>query len=206
VVPKALDYLATAGSPLATADVAAIAEHHKKGDGLTSAIKQLHKLGWRVSAQASTDTGVAVHREGQGHGGVWIQARSHLQQRGLTAEAKRAVQLDEYAGLETQWMARTVRMSGHDVVYAVVYLAPGEGLQGANHITLQEVGAFLQAKGAPFILAGDFNLTVEELLPYGMHTLLSAEWRFPPGGVPGGHRGIDLMLISRPLAATATLH
>ena len=152
--PKALDYLTTAGTPMATADVVAIAEHHKRGSGLVTAIKQLHKLGWRVSAQACTETGVAVHREGHGHGGVWIQARAHLQQRGLSAEAKNAIQLTEYAGVETQWTARTIRMSGYDVVFAVVYLAPGEGLQGANYLTLQEVGTYLKVLGNPFILGG----------------------------------------------------
>ncbi len=137
---------------------------------------------------------------------MWIQARAHLQQRGLSAEAKNAIQLTEYAGVETQWTARTIRMSGYDVVSAVVYLAPGEGLQGANYLTLQEVGTYLKVLGNPFILGGDFNLTVDELLPFGLHTFLGAEWRSPPGGTPGGHRGIDLMLLSRPLAAKATLH
>ncbi len=203
---KALDYLVTPGTPFATADVAGIVEHHKRGHSLTTAVKQLHKLGWRVSAQACTDTGVAVQRQGQGHGGVWIQSRSHLQQRGLSAEAKGAIQLAEYAGMETQWTARTIRMSGYDVVFAVVYLAPGDGLQGSNYITLQEVGTYLKVMGAPFILAGDFNQTVEELLPCGPHAFLGAVWRSPPGGVPGGHRGIDHLLISRPLAARATLH
>ncbi len=186
---KALDYMVTEGTPLATADVAAIVEHRKRGEALTAAIKRLHKLGWGVTAQACADTGVAVHRAGHGHGGVWIQTRSHLQQRGLTVEAKNAIQLDEHAGLETQWAARTVRMRGHDVIFAVVYLAPGEGLQGANRITLQEVGTYLKVMGAPFILAGDFNLTVEELLPYGMHTFLTAEWRSPQAGPQAGSEG-----------------
>jgi hypothetical protein len=144
---KALDYLVTEGTPMATADVAAIVEHHKRGEALTAAIKRLHKLGWRVTAQACADTGVAVHRAGQGHGGVWIQTRAHLQQRGLTVEAKNAIQLDEHKGLETQWTARTVRMCGHDIIFAVVYLAPGEGLQGANYATLQEVGIYLRVMG-----------------------------------------------------------
>ena len=54
-----MNYLVTSGSHLATADVAAIVEHHQKGDRLASAIKQLKKLGWRVSAEEPTDTGVA---------------------------------------------------------------------------------------------------------------------------------------------------
>ena len=203
---KAQEYLNTAGSPFALADVVAVAEHHRKGDGLTTAIKQLHKQGWRVSAEASVETGVATLREGQGHGGVRVQSRAHLQQKGLTKEAKAAVQLDEYMGLGTQWMARTIRMKGHDVVFAVIYLAPGEGLRGCNYVTLQEVGAYLRAVGSPFVLAGDFNMVLEDLLPFGLHTFLSAEWRSPPGDVPGGQRGIDLMLLSRPLAATAVLH
>jgi hypothetical protein len=137
---------------------------------------------------------------------VWVQTRAHLQQKGLTKEAKAAVQLDEYAGLDTQWMARTVRMDGHDVVFAVIYLSPGEGLRGSNYITLQEVGAYLRAVESPFVLAGDFNMVLDDLLPFGLHTFLSAEWRSPPGEPPGGQRGIDLMLLSRPLAAAAVLH
>ncbi len=80
---RAQDYLVTPGSPLATADVAAIVEHHQQGEKLKAAIKQLKKLGWRVSAEEAIDTGVAEVREGRGHGGVWIQARPHLQQKGL---------------------------------------------------------------------------------------------------------------------------
>ncbi len=176
---KAVDYLVEQDSAFAKADVAAIVEHHKRGAGLTGAIKRLHKLGWRVTAAPCVDTGMAVHRAGHGHGGVWVQTRSHLQQSGLTEESKTAVQKDEHRGLETQWTARRVRMQGHDVIFAAVYLAPGEGLQGANHVTLQEVGTYLKVMGAPFILAGDFNMTVEELMPYGMHTFLTADWRSP---------------------------
>ena len=148
---QAEDFLRTPSSTMAQSDVVGVVEHHKKGPGLVQAIKRLSKLGWKTSAVAAAATGTAQVREGQGHGGVWVASRNHLQHSGLTAEMKVNIQAPEHAGLATQWTARTVRASGHDVLFVAVYLAPGLGLTGTNITTLKEVGAYIKCKGMEFV-------------------------------------------------------
>ncbi len=179
----AMDYL-TMDTSLQRADVMAIAEHHLKGDKLVQMVKTLGRLQWKLSVEGAAETGTARVREGRGHGGVWIGARSHLQQQGLSLASKQAVQADEYRGLSTQWTARTVPTAGHDVLVVVVYLAPGLGLQGTNLITLQEVGMYIRAQGKPFALVGDFNMEIPELAPIQMDYFLGGRWLCPAEPLP----------------------
>ncbi len=80
---------------------------------------------------------------------MWVAAQSHHESRGLTKAAKRAVQLAELQGLRTQWTARTLRVQGQSIIFAALFLAPGEGVAGANLITPTEVGVYLKAYSLP---------------------------------------------------------
>jgi hypothetical protein len=200
----AMEYL-TMDSSLQRADVMAIAEHHLKGDKLVQMIKTLSRLQWKVSVEGAAETGTTRVREGRGHGGVWVGARSHLQQHGLSLDSKRAVQAEEHQGLSTQWTARTVRTAGYDILVVVVYLAPALGLQGTNLITLQEIGIFIRAQGKPYVLVGDFNMEIPELAPIQMDYFLGGRWLSPAEPPPGGHRTIDLVLLADCLIPGTTL-
>ena len=75
--------------------------------------------------------------------------KSRLQTRALSLDEKRALQPAAYRGLQTQWTSRTLRTAGHDIIFVAVYMAPGEGLQGTNYLTLLELGMYLRAQGQP---------------------------------------------------------
>ncbi len=196
-----MDYLRQGA--MANSDAMLVAEHHRSGEGLHQQVKALRKMGWTVTAEAAASTGTAQVREGRGHGGVWVGVRTSLESHGLGREAKQAVQSPEHAGSSTQWAARTLRVRGHDITLVSVYLAVGLGLQGQNVVVLQEIGTYLKTLGTAFIVMGDFNMTIEELEPLEMETFLGARWLNPASPSHGGHRQIDLVLISVELAVGA---
>ncbi len=192
------------GSPLNRASLVAVAEHHLQGKKLVETVKTLNKLGWSVGAIPAVET-TTSQRPGKGHGGVWTMGRKHLHQRALTPDLKQSVQEPEHRGVHTQWTSRTIRMQSTDIEFCTVYLATGLGLEGSNYQTLLELGSFLKSRGSPFIVMGDWNNTVEELLPIGLHQFLEGRWLIPAGAPPGDHRVIDFCLVSSSLAAGAHL-
>ena len=125
---------------MADLDAILAVEHHRRGRGLNELAKKFHRKGWQLTAVPAAETGTAQVREGQGHGGVLVATRGHLQSRGLTQEAKGSVQRPEHRGLATQWTARVLRTRGTEIVLATIYLAPGLGLVDTNLVTVQEVG------------------------------------------------------------------
>ena len=183
-------YVAAQDSSLQCCDVIVVNEHHLRGAALTSEVKAMHKAGWTSSAAAAVANPAAT-REGPGHGGVGGFVRKHLHVMPLGPELKQAVQLEEHQGVPTQWAAATVRLLGTELVICTIYLAPDIGLTGTNWATLGEVAGCLHGTGLPFLLMGDFNAEISELLPLGLHTFLGGEWLRPRGDVPGGHRAID---------------
>jgi hypothetical protein len=64
------------------------------------------------------------------------------------------------------------------------------------------VAGYVRGTGLPYIVTGDFNAEIDELLPLGLHTYLGGEWRTPRGEVPGDHRAIDLVLVSQTLSTS----
>ena len=84
-----------ASASLRAVNVLAMAEHHRQGKPVTQLMKQLEKMGWKVSAEPAAETGTAVVRKCPGHGGVWVGVRSHHHQRGLSATLKQAVKHTE---------------------------------------------------------------------------------------------------------------
>ncbi len=136
-------------------------------------------------------------REGPGHGGVAVLAKKHLHVTKVTPDLKRAIQQEEHQGLQTQWAGVRIRLEVLDILIIVLYLAPGLGLEGTNWVTLMECADFIRQQGIPFILVGDYNMIEEELAPAGLPKYLTAVWRHPKGEVPGGHRPIDLALVSQ---------
>ena len=168
-------------------------------------VKRLQKLGWQTSAVPAAETGTAVVREGPGHGGVMVATAKHHCQRGLGKDSKEAIQAPGNAGLATQWISRTRRAKGQDVLFCTVYLAPGLGLEGTNLITLQELGTYIRVMGVEFVVGGDWNMLTEEMDILSMDTFLTAQWLAPPGPVPGGHRPIDRFLVSKGLARGSTV-
>ncbi len=151
---RAGDRLKMRSSTMAHSDMIAVAEHHRRGPALTQVIKRLGKLGWATTAVPAAETGTAVVRERPGHGGVLVAAAKHLCQRGLSQEVKEGIQAPEHMGLATQWTARVARAQRREILFCLVYLAPGLGLDGTNVITLQELGANIKAMGLEFVWGG----------------------------------------------------
>ena len=131
----------------------------------------MHKAGWITAAEAAVANPL-VATSGPGHGGVGVFVRKHLHVRPLGPGLKQEVQQEEHRGVPTQWAAATVRLLGTELVIVTVYLAPDIGLTGTNWATLGEVAGYLHGTGLPFLLMGDFNAEISDLLPLGLHTYL----------------------------------
>ena len=153
---KAQDYLANCASALANCDLAAVAEHHQAGAKLIQSVKRLDKVGWKVNAVPSTRTSSV--REGPGHGGVWTMVKKHLHFQQCKPLDKMAVKAPGSL-TEMQWTASTVRMARTDILFVVLYLSPHLKLEGTNYDTIIEVGSYVAAKGLPYVIMGDWNMT-----------------------------------------------
>ena len=179
---RGTEYL-TQDTTMGRADVVCIAEHHLKGQRLVQEAKWLMRSGWRTSLVTAVETPSSV-REGPGHGGVGVLTQKRLHSRPLTPALEEAAQSEEMRGVPTQWTSTLLRLQGYDVVIVVLYLAPGLGVQGANWITLSEVADYIHAMGAPFLILGDFNNVVEELLPTGLDKYLGGSVEAARGSSP----------------------
>ncbi len=193
-------YLAAESSPLLCCDAICVNEHHLRGPGLVSEINAMSKAGWLTAAEAAVANPLTPE-SGPCHGGVAVFVRKHLNVRPLRPLQKQEVQLEEHRGVPTQWTAATVRLLETELVICTLYLAPEIGFTGTNWAILSEVAGYVRGMGLPFLILGDFNAEICDLLPLGLHTYLGGEWRTPRGEVPGGHRAIDLALISQTLSA-----
>ena len=91
------------------------------------------------------------------------------------------------------------RMHGLEVLVMSIYLTCGVGPTAVNLTKLQQAGACIRAQRLPFIVAGDWNMTVEQLDSTG--------WLEAVGGAPvqaagvqatvtGGSRVIDFFVMS----------
>ncbi len=168
---KMWGYIAATNSPLQCCDAICVNEHHLRGTGLTREVKEMYKAGWTTAAEAAVANPLAT-TPGPGHGGVGVFMRKHLHVRTLGPSPKQEVQLEEHRGVPAQWAAATVRLLETELVVCTLYLAPDIGLTGTNWATLGEVAGYLHGTGLPFLLMGDFNAEISELLPLGLRTYL----------------------------------
>ena len=196
---KMRGYLEEESNPLSCCDAICINEHHLRGSALVSEIKMMHKLGWLTAAEAAV-ANPAAPDAGPGHGGVAVFVKKNLHVRPLRPQSKQEIQQEEHRGVPTQWTAATVRLLETALIICTVYLAPGLGFTGTNWAILSEVANYVRGMGLPYLILGDFNAEICDLLPLGLHSYLGGEWRQPRGEVPGGHRAIDLALISHTLS------
>ncbi len=191
---KAMEYL-SADSCMAKAAAVCIAEHHLQHRRLTQEVRALDKMGWKTAAVGAVATPEST-RDGPGHGGVAVLVQKRLHSVPLTPDVKLALQAEEHRGTPTQWSATTLRFESMEVLIVVVYLAPEYGIQGSNWTTPREIASFVHGRGLPYLIIGDFNNVIEELLPTGLDKCLQGVWVQPEGEVPGGHRPIDLILTN----------
>ena len=78
------------------------------------------------------------------------------------------------------------------ILVGVPYLYDGVGARGANLDLLQLIAAVMKALKAPWVLAGDFNMTPDELQASGWPKLACATIVSPKGRV-GTTRTIDFL-------------
>ena len=70
-----VQYLADSSQAMGKAHVVAVVETHLKGHRLIQEAKAFHKLGWRATMVEAVPTPGAL-RDGPGHGGVAVMART----------------------------------------------------------------------------------------------------------------------------------
>ena len=83
----------------------------------------------------------------------------------VRAERVDAATLDK-SGLPTQpadFTAVVVKLSKITFIMVSLYLNPGEGLQGSNADKLQQLLTWLRTRSMPWLIAGDWNHTPEQL-------------------------------------------
>ncbi|CAK0854444.1 unnamed protein product [Prorocentrum cordatum] len=133
-----------------------------------------------------SDGGVAVSdtvmiAEHHLHGAQQVQAIKRLSRSG-----EETVQEERATSMETQWTSQTVRMRDIDVVFVSLYLVTGLGLQGETTTTLAEVAGHVRSQGKPCVIAGDWNMEIDEVAESGIQTYLHGVFRAAPGEAPGG--------------------
>eukprot|EP00959_Pyramimonas_sp_CCMP1952_P425156 8905397-Pyramimonas_sp.AAC.1 len=69
---------------------------------------------------------------------------------------------------------------------------------------MDEIASLVTATDRPFVLMGDWNMTLDEIGPAGWDTYLRGKW-ITPGGRPAGGRLIDYMMTSEDLIGAITL-
>jgi endonuclease/exonuclease/phosphatase family metal-dependent hydrolase len=96
-------------------------------------------------------------------------------------------------------------MAECDVIFVVLYLVTGLGLQGENLTILAEVAGYVRTQGKPYIIAGDWNMETNEVAASGIQLYLHGVFRSARGPAPGGARTIDFCLVSEALGRTLEL-
>ncbi|CAK0895948.1 unnamed protein product [Prorocentrum cordatum] len=104
---------------------------------------------------------------------------------------KCAVQGERPTIMQTQWTSQTVRMRYIDLFFVSLYSVTGFGLQGENTIVLAEVAGYVRSHGKPYVIAGDWDMEIDEVAESGSHTYLHGVFRAAPEEAPGGARTID---------------
>ena len=168
-----------------------LSETHLTAEALKARYATMQAMGWTLIGEpASTGEGYATR------GGTAIAVKKC---RG--AWSKCHFQLDG-AGFHSIG----IRCSGVELLIAVVYLRPSEGMHSrTNAAVLGELLALLRQCPGPWILGGDFNLTEDEI--QSTQLVQTMRGRLLPAAGPTTNHGsiIDHVVVSRHLEASASL-
>ena len=173
-----------------------IAEHHMNGDRMKRARRRLQRR-WKVAITPALSTS----KMGTS-GGTLVLASSAL------------VAHSSFFGLDGQrlqcdnWTATVVRMKGYDVLFISVYMQTGVGPQGTNLHRMAQIAALVNTMAIEFVIAGDWNMTPDELRTSDFDQCISgtivepgdAEFTCAQGG-----RTIDYCIVSRSLVGSFQL-
>ena len=153
--PQAQQYIANSSF-----HVSLVSEHRLlRGASLNSAVLAMKAQGWRMVASPATLKYV------QGSGGTAVLSKATLQVgRGA---------MPEYAGAATMhnhrfWTSQVLKLRGCDVLLVAPYLLNGVGPAAQNLDAVQALCAHVGAFEIPFVAAGDWNMTPEELASTGI--------------------------------------
>ena len=145
--------------------------------------------GWALSVGPALDTAA-----GSTSAGVAVSARSHF---GLArSPGIHAIEVDR-SRVIVRWIGAVCRGGIHLVS---VYLYFGEGLSPQNVDLLQTIAGVVSELRGPWILAGDFNLTPEDVRGTGWLELLNGVIHAPSVPTCNG-RVIDFFVTSASLAS-----
>ena len=145
--------------------------------------------GWALSVGPAFDTAA-----GSTSAGVAVAARSHF---GLArSPGIPAIEVDR-SRIIVRWLGTVCRGGIHLVS---VYLYFGEGLSQRNIDLMQSIAGIVGELRGPWILAGDFNLTPEDVRGTGWLELLNGVLHAPSAPTCNG-RVIDFFVTSASLAS-----
>ena len=147
-------------------DLLLIAEHHRNYLELTEAKSKLAKLGWFLSGvpgRQGPTTGVS--------GGTCILARMHLAVRPFGYSPAICREPHPSLGHGHDWNAVEVHLRKGALVLIVLYFDHTIGLAGPNEQKAREIVDFVQGLKGPVAMAGDFNMTPEEVIESGFLTM-----------------------------------
>ena len=171
--------------------VVGLSETHLTAEALKARYATMQAMGWTLIGEpASSGEGSATR------GGTAIAVKKC---RG--AWSKCHFQLDG-AGFHSVG----IRCSGVELLIAVVYLRPSEGMHSrTNAAVLGELLALLRQCPGPWVLGGDFNLTEDEI--QSTQLVQTMRGRLLPAAGPTTNHGsiLDHIVVSRHLEASASL-
>ena len=136
---------------------------------------RLRQAGWRSLWSPATLTGNSSHGT---HGGTVVCSRSHLHT--AMVDQKLAQASGDLSGVGEHWTFCTLWLR-HDVQIEVgqIYLEDSVGLNEDNRSRLVRARQYLQMRGNPFILAGDYNMSPTKLAEGGIPDMFGATIRAP---------------------------
>ena len=144
-------------------DLLLVAEHHRGYNELVDAKTKLAKLGWYLSGvpgRPGPTTGVS--------GGSCILARMHLAVRPFGYSPAICRQPQPALGHGHDWHAAEVHLRKGTLVMIVMYFDHTIGLTGPNERKAREITEFTRGLRGPIAMAGDFNMTPEEVIASGL--------------------------------------
>jgi endonuclease/exonuclease/phosphatase (EEP) superfamily protein YafD len=131
-------------------DVILTAETHLRGEAMSRARRQVLKLGWQSTGCPSIPTG-----QGGCHGGLLLCMPTHRRRFPVLGKGE--------ATASHQWVAEGLRTHGHNLVIYGLYGQHGVGAQGINAVQFQQIAEHISSLRGPWVIAGDFNYTPDEL-------------------------------------------
>ena len=171
------------------ADIAMLVETKKRAADTDGASSQASQLGWRASlspAHATSLTGTSggtaiASRKGLGHIPCHKQFKDGFNQR-----------------LGAAWIGAVQKGGVH---FVTVYLKDGEGIGETNQAILTELAAYLGTIRGPWIVAGDWNVTPQQLQAASWDKIVKGAIKHPKEATCNG-KVYDFFVVSRSIEAS----